>query len=88
MNIDVWFYGKFRELATRQRTVQLPDNASLGDLIERLVSDYGMELGHEIRRVKEYFIMLNGNYCTLSANRERPLKNGDVVAFIPIIVGG
>lgn len=88
MNVDVWFYGRFRELATRQRTVQLSDNASLGDLIERLVCEYGMEFGHEIRRVKEYFIMLNGNYCTLSANRERVLEDGDVVAFIPIIVGG
>ena len=88
MKVNVWFYGKFRELATRQRAVQLADDASLGDLMERLAQEYGMEFNHEMRRFEVYFIMVNGNYCNLSVNKERPLEDGDVVAFVPIVEGG
>ena len=89
VNINVWFYGTFRDLAaTRQRALQLPDGASLEDLIESLAQEYGAEFSDQASRLDEYFLMLNGNYCALSANRDRPLKNGDVVAFIPIITGG
>jgi MoaD family protein len=89
MNINVWFYGTFRDLAaTRQRAIQLPDGARLDDLIGSLFQEYGMEFSNQISRLDEYFIMLNGNYCTLPANSDRSLADGDVVAFIPIITGG
>jgi len=89
MNINVWFYGTFRDLAaTRQRTVQLTDETSLEDLIGSLTQEYGVEFSSQISRLDEYFVMLNGNYCTLPANRDRSLTDGDVVAFIPIITGG
>ena len=88
MTVNAWFYGTFRQLAVRQRAVELADGASLGDLIELLTQEYGLQFSQEISRVEEYFIMLNGNYCALQANRDKPLHDGDVVAFIPIMVGG
>jgi molybdopterin converting factor small subunit len=89
MNINVWFYGAFRELATaRQRAIQLPDGASLEDLIGSLTQDYGAEFSLQISHLDEYFVMMNGTYCTLPANKDRTLTDGDVIAFIPIITGG
>ena len=36
MNIEVLFFGKLRELATRQRVISMMDGARLADLIEYL----------------------------------------------------
>lgn len=88
MNINVWLHGRLGELAIRKRLVQLANGASLGDLIDWLIQEYGEELGREIERSDENFITLNGNYCKLSVDRERQLQDGDIVAFIPIIAGG
>ena len=88
MNVDVWFHGVFREIATRRRDVLLPQDANLSNLIEQLAQEYGSIFSDQIARKDDYFIMLNGNYCTPSLNEDRPLNDKDVVAFVPIIVGG
>lgn len=88
MNVDAWFHGIFREIATRRRQVSLPKGASLCDLIEQLAQEYGSRFSDQIARRDEYFIMLNGNYCTPSVDEDWLLKDEDVVAFVPIVVGG
>ncbi len=88
MIVDLWFHGVFREIATRRRQITLTAGASLGDLIERLAEEYGSRFSEEMARGDEYFIMLNGNYCRPVENRDRLLDDKDVVAFVPITVGG
>ena len=88
MNVEVWFHGTLEECAFRKRVVQMDDGASLGELIDWLGEEYGTELRHEIERAEENYVMLNGNYCSLSSERSKPLQDGDVVAFIPILTGG
>ena len=88
MNIDVWLFGRFRELATRQLIVSLESGARLGDLIEWLIKEYGIEFGEEIKNTKNYAIMRNKRYCDLSTHWNKALKDGDVVAFMPIVAGG
>ena len=88
MNVDVWFHGVFREIATRRRDVLLPQDANLSNLIEQLAQEYGSIFSDQIARKDDYFIILNGNYCTSHVDVNRPLDDRDVVAFVPIIVGG
>jgi|MudIll2142460700_1097286.scaffolds.fasta_scaffold01688_4 molybdopterin converting factor small subunit len=88
MNVEVWFHGSLEECATRKRMVDLADGASLGELIDLLSEEYGAELKREIERAEENYIMLNGNYCKLSSERNKLLQDGDIVAFIPILTGG
>ena len=88
MNVEVWFHGTLEEHAFRKRIVQLADSASLGELIDWLSVEYGPGLKGEIERAEENYVMLNGNYCSLSSERSKPLQDGDVVAFIPILTGG
>ena len=88
MDINVWLHGRLAELAATKRVVHLPEGASLGDLIDWLSKEYGAELGREIERSDENLITLNGNYCKLPTDRGKRLRNGDVVAFAPIIAGG
>ena len=88
MNVEVWFHGTFEQFAARKRVVDLAAGASLGDLIDRLGEEYGPKFTRELARPRENYIMLNGTYCKLPVNREQPLKQDDVVAFIPIMAGG
>ena len=88
MNVEVWFHGTLEELAFRKRIVELDYGASLGELIDWLSKEYGTELKSEIERAQENYVMLNGNYCNLSSEGSKPLQDGDVVAFIPILTGG
>ena len=88
MDIEVWFFGQFRELAGRKRAINLDNGAPLSDLIECLLKEYGIEMSKQIKQAEGYFIMINGYYCEQDRQRKKPLKDGDVVAFIPIITGG
>lgn len=88
MNVEVWFHGTFEQLAVRKRVVDLADDARLGDLIDRLGEEYGPKFTRELARPQENYVMLNGTYCKLPVNREQLLKQGDVVAFLPVMAGG
>jgi molybdopterin converting factor small subunit len=88
MNIEVWFYGRFRELATRRQIVTLEKGARLGDLAEWLIQAVGREFGEELEKTKGYTIMMNQRYCSLSADRDNMLRDGDIVAFLPLVAGG
>jgi molybdopterin converting factor small subunit len=88
MNIEVWFFGRFRELAVRQRVAPLKNGVQLADLIHWLIEEYGVDFGEELKHTKKYYIMINGRYCDLFANKKKPLQDGDVVALLPILVGG
>ena len=88
MDIEVWFYGRFRELATRRQTVTLDKGARLGDLAERLIQLVGPEFGEELEKTKNYTLMRNQRYCSLSADGDDLLRDGDIVAFLPLVAGG
>jgi molybdopterin converting factor small subunit len=88
MDIDIWFYGRFRELASRRRIVSLERGARLEDLADWLSVSVGPEFGEELKKTSKYTLMWNQRYCNLLTNKDDLLHHGDIVAFLPITAGG
>ena len=88
MDIEVWFYGRFRELASRRMIVSLGKGARLEDLADWLIGSVGPEFGEALKQTKDYTLMRNQRYCNLLADKDELLRDGDIVAFLPITSGG
>jgi len=88
MNVEVLFFGRFRKLATRQQVLSLKDDARLVDLIERLVKEHGGDFHREISDAGRLQILINGQHRDLLENKETVLKDGDVIAILPLVSGG
>jgi molybdopterin converting factor small subunit len=88
MNIEVLFFGKLRELAVRQRVISITDGARLGDLVDRLVKEYGADFGEEVNHQERWHFLLNGRFYNPSDGMEVTLKDGDAVVMLPMLAGG
>jgi MoaD family protein len=88
MNIEVLFFGKLRELAVRQRVVSITDGARFIDLVDWLVKEYGVGFHEEINHKERWHFLINGRYYNPLDDMEVPLKEGDVVAILPLLAGG
>ena len=91
MNIEVLFFGDLRRLAaTRQRVITMTEGTQLTHLIERLVKEYGGVFEEQINSTlnSALRILINGREYEILDGMETPLKDEDVVVFLPIIVGG
>jgi molybdopterin converting factor small subunit len=78
MQVQVKLFSRFREHlppeARGEATIQLPDGATIDDLVDRL----GI-----VRRIK--LITINGER---QADYSRRLYDGDKVRIFPVVVGG
>jgi molybdopterin converting factor small subunit len=88
MNIEVLFFGKLRELAVRRRVVSITDGARLIDLVDWLVKEYGADFREEINHKERWHFLINGRYYNPLDGMEVPLKDGAVVAMLPLLAGG
>ena len=88
MNVEVLFFGRLRELATRQRIISIINGAQLTDLIELLAKEYGDEFRQVVTHLEGLRILINGGEHDLLDGMETPLQDGDVVVFLPITAGG
>lgn len=88
MNIEVLLFGKLRELAVRQQVVSITDGARLRDLVDRLVKEYGVDFSEEVDHQERWHFLLNGRFYNPSDGMEVLLKDGDVVAMLPMLAGG
>jgi len=61
-------------LRLQDQVIGLPDNAQVSDVLEYF----------ELLERKDIIAVVNGRRCEM----DYPLKDGDVVAFFPIIMGG
>jgi MoaD family protein len=88
MRIEVLLFGKLRELAVRQQVISIADGARLRDLVDRLVKEYGPDFGQEVDHEERWHFLLNGRFYNPSDGMELSLKDGDVVAMLPMLAGG
>jgi molybdopterin converting factor small subunit len=88
MNIEVLLFGKLRELAVRQQVISINGGARLRDLVDWLVREYGPDFGQEVDHQERWHFLLNGRFYNPSDGMEMLLKDGDVVAILPLLVGG
>ena len=89
MNVEILFFGQFRELtAVRQTTFVMSDGARLVDLIKHLGEEYGDAFRQEVNNTRRLQILINGQQHTFLGGIETPLKDGDTVVFLPPVFGG
>ncbi len=88
MKIELLLFGKLRELAVRQREVSIADGARFTDLLDWLVKEYGAGFGEEISHKERWHFLINGRYHNPLDSLDLPLKDGDVVAILPLLAGG
>lgn len=81
MHITIRFFASLRDAAgTTQSTLDLPEGATIGDLVNRLLADYPALEGHQ----SSWHFAVNQTH----ADRDTPLCPGDQVAIFPYVAGG
>lgn len=88
MNVNVLFFGRFRELAVRDRVVSLKEGGRLADLLEHLSQEYGTDFRNEVNNKEQIHILVNGQFHTILEDMKTQLQDGDVVALMPLATGG
>jgi len=80
MNVKVKFFALGRELiGQRELQLQIPENNSVANLIEKLKEEYP-----RFAQLNSYLVAVNMEY----AGMDTQLKDGDEVAIIPPVSGG
>ena len=94
MEVEVKLYAMLREIASKKlEKVDLPEKASMRDLIGFMISKYGEEFGTYIydadKKVRNYLsYMINGVNINSLDGFETTLKDGDVISLLPPVGGG
>jgi MoaD family protein len=92
MKITVKFLAYFRDIfEAKERDIGLPDEASLGDLLE-LLGDSSKRrteiLAGSDQIHPQVIIMINGTPAQSLGGLNARLKDGDLVAVFPFLGGG
>ena len=81
MNITVRFFASLRDTTgTSQCTLDLPEGATVGDLVKQLLVSYPALKGHQ----SSWHFAINQTYV----EPDTLLRPGDRVAVFPYIAGG
>lgn len=81
MRIQLLFFGQLKDLAGRDaETLELPERATVGDLLERCQA----QVPQLIQHLPNIAVAVNQEY----AGREIELRDSDEVALIPPVSGG
>ena len=89
MDLTLRFFANFRE-AVGQKTLEreYPDEATVGDVLESLVEEYGLDLFEDGEMRDQLSIMKNGTDVVHIEGRETPLADGDTLSVFPPVAGG
>lgn len=95
MKINIRFTGQLRILANRRSMVaSLPEGASLRTLLEQLCQEMPVEFNEKVcafmlnQNAPLTLILVNHNPLQNSSDLEKPLAEGDTIAFVPPMEGG
>lgn len=88
MKIRIKLFGTLGNIGMPEGHISLPDNASVSDLLDALVSHYGDSFAERIKHHQVWQISINGVLHILSAARNIMLKDRDEVILLPVQFGG
>lgn len=94
MKVIVRLFTTLRELAgTRREELEFSTVVNVRDVLDALVSKYGMEFGDylydEDKRIRNHLqLLINGKSSDLLEELKTILKDGDQLAIIPPVGGG
>ena len=83
------YLGKLREIArVHEESVTISEDSPLSRLMEKLAEAHGEAFSLKGIQRNSYVVLINGrHYETLDAERT-VLKDGDIVIFMPVTMGG
>ena len=91
MKVKIRPWGVFQEIVgERELSVDVPNNTTVGALLDHLASRYGQKFKSELfqpdsKNIRPYIkILHNGHGAKLNSK----LREGDVVAIFPPVGGG
>lgn len=90
IKVRVFVHGRIGEGWRKvDRTLSLPEGATLGQLVER-ADHLGLDLSGAIEQSPHlrHTLMLNGERCPLQENLQREMRDGDEVFLLAPIAGG
>ena len=88
MKVKLRLFGTLANLAVREQDISLPEGASVADLINSLVMQYGAEFRSRINRLEMWQVSVNGNCHILSESMKTILKDQNEVIIFPLQFGG
>ncbi len=92
MRVKVLAFAAFREILGREREVELPDEASVKELLEALASSSPRfrEAAFEPNGLLRDYVLLMVNRKRIDAENDlsRILADGDELAIFPPLAGG
>jgi len=95
MRVKVHYLGLVKSYTRRsQDELDLEDDASLSELLDKLAADFGKPLNPEVyepakKEVKPTFtVMVNGIIIGQLNGVNTKLKNGDDIILMPLMTGG
>ncbi|MEW6696346.1 MAG: MoaD/ThiS family protein [Bacillota bacterium] len=73
--------------------MDIPENATVAELLEQLINRYGEPMSKEIKdpisgEYASTIILVNGSILSFEQGMSTVLSEGDTVAFLEVITGG
>ncbi len=86
--MKVQFYGAVLDRAQGEKAIDVPDAASLSQLIDRLGARYGEPFKAFLMGEETCFFLVNGSGILATGGLDTPLRAGDTVDVLPFVDGG
>lgn len=89
MELTLRFFANFREdVGQKEIEREYSDNSTVGDVLESLTEEYGIDVFEDGDLRPQISIMKNGTDVVHIDGRETSLSDGDKLSIFPPVAGG
>ncbi|GAA0227606.1 ubiquitin-like small modifier protein 1 [Haladaptatus pallidirubidus] len=89
MELTLRFFANFREdVGQKELEREFSDEATVGDVLESLTEEYGVDVFEDGELRPQVTIMKNGKDVVHLDGRETALAEGDRLSIFPPVAGG
>ncbi|WP_435155153.1 ubiquitin-like small modifier protein 1 [Haladaptatus sp. DFWS20] len=89
MELTLRFFANFREdVGQKELEREYPDASTVGDVLESLTEEYGIDVFEDGDLRPQISIMKNGTDVVHIDGRETSLSDGDKLSIFPPVAGG